>query len=125
MLAYCKLFNDGYCYGGEHDGSFLDDDPHDCYDCSSSTSSVLAKFGLLGFSTAIVSGTFKHWGAPGRGKYVTVHAADDHVWMEFTIPGQPWCRFDTSPHNCGSTGARVRTCMRDASRFVQRHPPGF
>lgn len=125
MLAYCKLFNDGYCYGGEHDGSFLDDDPHDCYDCSSSCSSVLAKFGLLGFSSAIVSGTFKHWGVSGRGRYVTVHAADDHVWIEFTIPGQPWCRFDTSPHGCGGSGARVRTCMRDASRFVSRHPRGF
>jgi hypothetical protein len=125
MLAYCKLFHDGYCYGGEHDGTFLDDDPGDCFDCSSSCSSVLAKFGLLGYSTAIVSGTFMHWGEAGRGKYVTVHAASDHVWMEFTIPGQPWCRFDTSPHGCGSRGARVRTCMRDASRFVSRHPRGY
>lgn len=125
MLAYCKLFDDGYCYGGEHDGTFLDDDPHDCYDCSSSTSSALAKFGLLGYSTAIVSGTFKTWGLPGRGRYVTIHAANDHVWMEFTLPGQPWCRFDTSPHGCGRSGARVRTCMRDTSRFVQRHPAGY
>jgi len=125
MLAYCKLFNDGYCYGGEHDGSFLDDDPHDCYDCSSSCSSVLAKFGLLGYPTAIVSGTFMHWGRSGRGRFITIHAASDHVWMEFTIPGQPWCRFDTSPHGCGPRGPRVRTCIRDASRFVSRHPAGY
>ena len=125
LLAYCKLFDGPYVWGGEHDGTVIGDSPHAGYDCSSSTSSALAKVGLLGDSRAHVSGWFETWGVRGAGKYVTVHAAGDHVWIEFTIPGKPWCRFDTSPHGCGTTGPRVRTCMRDASRFVSRHPPGL
>ena len=50
MLAYCKLFDGPYSYGGQHDRTFADDDPHDAFDCSSSTSFVLWKFNLLGSS---------------------------------------------------------------------------
>lgn len=125
MVEFCGRFNDGYCYGGEHDFSLGDDKPSNCFDCSSSTSYVLYHFGLLGVSQAQVSGWFKTWGQPGPGDYVTVYAADDHVWMAFTIPGQRWARFDTSPHGDGARGARVRHRMRDTSRFVSRHPVGL
>lgn len=125
LLAYCSLFDGPYVWGGEHDGSLLDDDPHDGYDCSSSTSSALAKVGLLGSSVAHISGWFKTWGDPGPGKYVTVHAADDHVWTEFTIPDKQWARFDTSPWGDGPSGPRVRHKTRDMSRFVARHPRGL
>lgn len=125
LRDFCKRFSDGYCYGGEHDFSLGDDSPGNCFDCSSSVSFALWHEGLLGVDQAQVSGWFKTWGQPGYGDYVTVHAADDHVWIEFTIPGQPWCRFDTSGHGCGPSGARVRTCMRSTERFVHRHPPGL
>lgn len=124
MLAYCKLFDGPYSYGGQHDRSFRDDDPHDAFDCSSSTSFVLWKFNLLGSSTAQVSSWFFKWGLAGRGKYVTIHAAWDHVWMEFTLP-EGWYRFDTSPYGMGSHGPRVRTTRRPDSRFVHRHPSGM
>lgn len=125
LLAFCTKFNDGYCYGGEHDFTLQDDKPSDCFDCSSSTSFALWHAGLLGMNQAQVSGWFKSWGEAGRGTYVTVHAADDHVWVEFTIPGQRWARFDTSPHGDGPSGPRVRHKTRDASRFVSRHPRGL
>jgi hypothetical protein len=125
LLQFCKLFTGPYRYGGEHDASLTDDKPSDAFDCSSSCSFALYHVGLLGSSEAQVSGWFKSWGRPGRGQYVTVHAADDHVWMDFSIPGHPWCRFDTSPHGCGSFGPRVRTCARSVERFVPRHPPGM
>lgn len=125
LRDFCKRFNDGYCYGGEHDFTLGDDKPSNCFDCSSSTSFALWHEGLLGVNQAQVSGWFKSYGQPGRGEYVTIHAADDHVWIEFTIPGQPWSRFDTSPHGCGSSGPRVRTCSRSMSRFVSRHPAGL
>jgi hypothetical protein len=125
LLDFCKRFTGRYLYGGEHDSSLADDNPANRFDCSSSTSFALYHVGLLGSSQAQVSGWFKTYGRPGGGRYVTVHAADDHVWMEFTIPGRPWCRFDTSPHGCGTTGPRVRTCMRSSERFVARHPPGL
>ena len=125
LLRFCGTFDGPYDYGGEHDRTLTDDSVHGGFDCSSSTSFALYHVGLLGDDQAHVSGWFKSWGEPGRGRFVTVHAANDHVWMEFTIPGMGWARFDTSPKGCGVHGPRVRTCSRDTSRFVHRHPPGF
>lgn len=123
MLAFCRLFDGPYVFGGEHDWSFADDDVHDGFDCSSSTSFVLYKFGLLGDNKAHVSGWFESWGLSGRGKYLTIHAADDHVWMEFNLP-EGYFRFDTSPHGDGVHGPRVRSRRRSDSRFVHRHYKG-
>lgn len=125
LLAYCGLFDGPYKWGGGHDGTPLNDSPHAGADCSGSTSDALAHVGLLGSPTQHVSGWFKTWGDPGRGRYVTVHAANDHVWIEFTIPGKSWARFDTSPHGDGPLGPRVRHKSRDTSRFVSRHPRGL
>lgn len=124
MLAFCRKFEGPYVYGGEHDASFLDDDFRDGFDCSSSTSYLLWKFGLLGKSQPHVSSWFESWGESGRGKYITVHANDDHVWVEFTLP-EGYYRFDTSPHGDGGRGPRVRTSRRTDSRFVHRHPKGM
>jgi hypothetical protein len=124
MLAFCRKFEGPYIYGGEHDGSFLDDDFRDGFDCSSSTSYVLWKFGLLGSSYSQVSEWFERWAESGRGKFVTVHANDDHVWMEFSLP-EGYFRFDTSPHGDGGRGPRVRTRVRPESGFTHRHPKGM
>lgn len=124
MLAFCRKFNGPYVYGGEHDEGFLDDDFHDGFDCSSSTSYLLWKFGLLGLSRSQVSSWFETWGEPGRGKYITVHSNDDHVWVEFSLP-EGYFRFDTSPHGDGPRGPRVRTHIRFDKGFVHRHPKGM
>jgi Putative peptidoglycan binding domain len=121
MLAFCRKFEGPYIYGGQHDGSFLDNDFRDGYDCSSSTSYVLWKFGLLGSTSPKVSSWFETWGEAGRGKYLTIHANGDHVWMEFSLP-EGYFRFDTSPHGDGPRGPRVRTLPRGDSGFVHRHP---
>jgi len=125
LARFCATFDGPYVWGGEHDRTLTDDSVHGGFDCSSSTSFALFHAGLLGDSQAHVSGWFKTWGEPGRGRYITVHAASDHVWVEFTVPGMGWARFDTSPHGCGDHGPRLRTCSRDTSRFVHRHPRGF
>ena len=124
ILAFCRLFDGSYNYGGQHDRSFVDDDIHDNFDCSSSVSFVLWKFGLLGVAQAQVSTWFESWGLSGRGKYITLHATSDHVWMEFTLP-EGYFRFDTSPYGDGGQGPRVRTRQRPDSRFVARHPKGL
>jgi len=58
------------------------------------------------------------WGAPGRGRWITVYAAPDHVYM--VVNG---VRFDTS----GRTGrqSRWQHDMRDPDGHVARHPPGL
>ena len=71
---------------------------------------------LLGSSRT--SGGFMSWGAPGRGRWITVYAAPDHVYM--VVNG---VRFDTS----GRTGrqSRWQHDMRDPGGHVARHPPGL
>lgn len=125
LLAFCRQFSGPYEYGGGHGKPLALVHTHDPLDCSSSTSRALYHASLLGSSWAQVSGWFEEWGKPGQGRYVTVHCNADHVWVEFTLPGEPWCRFDTSPHGCGSRGPRVRTCSRPTGNFVVRHPAGL
>lgn len=124
MLAFCRLFTGPYLYGGEHDGGFSDDTPKGSYDCSSSTSYVLWKFGLLGDTRSHVSSWYETWGESGYGKYVTIFANYEHVWMRFILP-EGYFRFDTSPHGDGPRGARVRERRRSEARFAVRHPKGF
>jgi peptidoglycan hydrolase CwlO-like protein len=86
------------------------------YDCSGSTSYVLAAAGLL--SAPEVSGDFESYGDPGPGQWVTIYANPTHVWME--IAG--W-RFDTVALAEG--GTRWSQGGGEFAGFVVRHPVGL
>jgi peptidoglycan hydrolase CwlO-like protein len=86
------------------------------YDCSGSTSYVLAAAGML--SAPEVSGWFESYGDPGPGKWVTIYANSIHVWM--TIAG--W-RFDTVA--LAEDGTRWSQGGGEYSGFVVRHPVGL
>ena len=73
-----------YKYGGGH-GRWNDSG----YDCSGSVSYALHGAGLLG--SALTSGGFMSWGAPGKGRWVTIYANPGHVYM--VVNGR---RFDTT-----------------------------
>lgn len=124
LLAFCRLFDGPYVFGGEHDSTLADDSPHGHFDCSSSTSYALYHLGLMVGSQAQVSTWFESYGLRGRGRYVTIHASGDHVWTEFSLP-EGWFRFDTSPWGDGPNGPRVRTGRRGTAGFVERHPAGL
>ena len=100
-----------YIYGGGH-ASFQANG----YDCSGSVSYALAAAGLV--SSPMVSGQFEDWGDPGPGRWVTIYANADHVWM--TVAG--W-RFDTVAQ--AETGTRWARGGGEFSGFVVRHPPGL
>jgi cell wall-associated NlpC family hydrolase len=100
-----------YRWGGGH-GKWQDTG----YDCSGSVSYALAAAGLLGGPLA--SGPLMSWGAPGRGKWVTIFANDGHVYME--VAG---LRFDTS--GARVTGSRWQSELRSGAGFTLRHPPGL
>jgi peptidoglycan hydrolase CwlO-like protein len=100
-----------YIYGGGH-ASFQANG----YDCSGSVSYALAAAGLV--SSPMVSGDFENWGDPGPGRWITVYANADHVWME--VAG--W-RFDTVALAQG--GTRWAQGGGEFSGFVVRHPPGL
>src|SRR4051794_3724859 len=100
-----------YKYGGGH-GSFSDSG----YDCSGSVSYVLHAAGLL--SSPLDSGRLMSYGAPGRGRHITVYANPGHAFV--VIRGR---RFDTSGRS--QTGSRWQPSMRSTSGYVARHPPGY
>jgi len=124
MLAWARGFTGSYKLGGGHGIPLVNVQRNWRLDCSSSSSLLLYHFGLFDSAYAHVSGWYETWGESGRGRYVTVHATYDHMWVEFALP-EGWWRFDTSPHGEGPPGPRVRTTRRSDSRFVHRHPEGL
>jgi hypothetical protein len=124
LLGRCKQFSGPYLYGGGHGTLLAHILLSQGLDCSSSSSKGTFDEDLFEGPYATNSTGFESYGESGRGKYVTIHANSEHVWIEFTLP-EGWFRFDTSPHGCGSRGPRVRTCRRYDSTFVHRHPPGL
>lgn len=111
IAAGNKIAKTPYIYGGGH-GKWEDSG----YDCSGSVSYALHGAGLL--SSALTSGGFMSWGAPGRGRHVTIYASPGHVYM--VVNGR---RFDTTGRN--ETGSRWQSEQRSSAGYVVRHPPGL
>jgi peptidoglycan hydrolase-like protein with peptidoglycan-binding domain len=111
IAAANRIATKPYKYGGGH-GSFTDSG----YDCSGSVSYALHGGGLL--STPLDSGDFMSYGAPGRGRRITIYANPGHVYM--TIDGR---RFDTSARH--ETGSRWTSTPRSPAGYEVRHPPGL
>ncbi len=102
-----------YVWGGGH-VSFLSRG----YDCSGAVGYVLHAAGLL--DQTMVSGQLAYWGEGGLGRWITVYANDEHVFM--VIAG---LRFDTRDDPPGVTGPRWKRAKVDPRRFTARHPAGL
>lgn len=100
-----------YLWGGGH-GRWRDRG----YDCSGSVSYALHGGGLL--HRAMDSRRLMSYGAPGRGRYITIYASPGHVYMKILRR-----RFDTSMRGPG--GSRWNRVGRSANGYVVRHPPGL
>ena len=100
-----------YKYGGGH-GTWNDTG----YDCSGSVSYALHGAGLL--DTPLDSTQLMSWGAPGRGRFITIYANPGHAYM--VVAGR---RFDTS--GAGGSGTRWHSDMRSSAGYTVRHPPGL
>lgn len=85
------------------------------YDCSGAVSYVLHAAGLL--DQTMVSGQLAYWDEPGLGRWISVYANPDHVFM--VIAG---LRFDTRGNPPGVTGPRWHRGRVDPRRFAARHP---
>jgi hypothetical protein len=64
------------------------------------------------------SGAFMRWGAPGRGRWITIYAKPSHMYM--VVNGR---RFDTSGR--GARGSRWQWTRRSTAGYTVRHPPGL
>jgi peptidoglycan hydrolase-like protein with peptidoglycan-binding domain len=111
VRAANRIQSKPYKYGGGH-GRWNDTG----YDCSGSVSYALHGGGLL--SSALTSGGFMRWGAPGKGRRITIYASPSHVYM--VIDGR---RFDTTGRN--ETGSRWQASDRSSAGYVVRHPAGL
>ena len=111
VRAANRIQSKPYKYGGGH-GRWNDSG----YDCSGSVSYALHGGRLL--SSALTSGGFMSWGAPGKGRRITIYASPSHVYM--VIDGR---RFDTTGRN--ETGSRWQASDRSSAGYVVRHPPGL
>ena len=111
VRAANRIQSKPYKYGGGH-GRWNDSG----YDCSGSVSYALHGGRLL--SSALTSGGFMRWGAPGKGRRITIYASPGHVYM--VIDGR---RFDTTGRN--ETGSRWQASDRSSAGYVIRHPSGL
>src|SRR5213083_450639 len=105
-----------YHWGGGH-RTFYDTG----YDCSGAVSYVLHAAGLLA-SPMTSGGLASSWGAPGKGRWITVYGNASHAYM--IVAG---LRFDTSSGgdrwNQGS-GPRWRKKKRRPVGYTQKYYPG-
>jgi hypothetical protein len=104
-----------YVWGGGH-RSFTSRG----YDCSGAVSYLLHGGGLL--DSPLDSSSFMHWGAAGRGQWITVWTNPSHAFVE--VAG---LRLDTSAAEdpTGRRGPQWRTARRSHAGFHARHPIGF
>jgi hypothetical protein len=114
IAAANRIARKPYRYGGGH-GRFNDSG----YDCSGSISYVLHGAGLL--SRSRDSSGFMRWGAPGRGRWITIYANPGHAYMTIRTR-RGILRYDTSGMDDGS---RWDGEARSASGYTVRHPVGL
>jgi hypothetical protein len=100
-----------YKYGGGH-GQWNDSG----YDCSGSVSYALHGGRLL--KVALDSGQFMSWGAPGKGRHITIYANPGHVYMVINSR-----RYDTTGR--AESGTRWQPQGRSSAGYTVRHPPGL
>jgi hypothetical protein len=105
-----------YVWGGGH-LSFVSKG----YDCSGAVGYALHAGDLL--AATMVSGQLEYWGEAGVGRWISVYANAEHVFM--VVAG---LRFDTRDDWPGVRGPRWKMGMPDPKTlagFVVRHPPGL
>jgi cell wall-associated NlpC family hydrolase len=114
IAAANKIRTRPYLWGGGH-GRWFDRG----YDCSGAVSFALHGGRLM--SMPLTSGSMMAWGAPGRGRWITIYANASHVYA--VIAGLRW---DTAGDE-DESGPRWHESLAAAAggRFVARHPVGY
>jgi hypothetical protein len=102
-----------YVWGGGHRSWFSRG-----YDCSGAVGYALHGAGLLGVT--MVSGQLEYWGEAGAGRWISIYANREHVYM--VVAG---LRFDTRGNPAGVSGPRWHRGWVDPRKFTARHPVGL
>jgi hypothetical protein len=110
-----------YVYGAAHGLPLSAVAP--AYDCSSSVEHLLYGARLLPVTYGGPSGALEAFGAAGPGRWVTLYANPDHVFMY--VAGLRWDTHNAAGAGDGSSGIGWHPQVRDAAGFVARHPVGL
>jgi hypothetical protein len=121
IAAGNQIVGKPYLYGGGH-GLALDQIAP-AYDCSSSVEHLLYGGQLLPVTYDAASGSLESFGLPGPGRWVTIYASADHVFMY--VAGLRWDTHNAAGAGDGSTGIGWHPLVRSAAGFVARHPVGL
>ena len=121
IAAGNQIVGKPYVYGAGH-GLPLDE-VAPAYDCSSSVDHLLYGGGLLPVTGDSTSGELESFGVAGPGRWVTIYASPDHVFMY--IAGLRWDTHNAAGPGDGSSGIGWHPLVRDADGFVARHPAGL
>ena len=121
IAAGNQIVGKPYVYGGGH-GLPLSQIAPD-YDCSSSVAHLLWGGGLLPVQTDMTAAQFEHWGQPGPGRWVTIYASANHVYMY--VAGLRWDTHNAAGPDDGLPGIGWHPLVREDAGFVVRHPAGL
>jgi hypothetical protein len=121
IAAGNQIVGKPYLYGGGHGLPLSEIAP--AYDCSSSVEHLLYGGGLLAANFGAASGALESFGKPGAGRWVTLYANPDHVFMY--VAGLRWDTHDAVGPGDGSSGIGWHPLIRSAAGFVARHPVGL
>jgi hypothetical protein len=121
IAAGNQIVGKPYMVGGGHGIPLSQVAPS--YDCSSSVEHLLYGGGLLSVSFDAPSGTLESFGLPGVGRWVTLYANADHVFMY--VAGLRWDTHNAAGAGDGSAGIGWHPLIRSAAGFVARHPVGL
>ncbi len=121
IAAGNQIVGKPYVYGGGHGLPLSEIAPS--YDCSSSVDHILYGAGLLPVASTPTSGELESFGLPGPGRWVTLYANADHVFMY--VAGLRWDTWNAAGPGDGSTGIGWHPLVRDADGFMPRHPVGL
>jgi hypothetical protein len=121
IAAGNQIVGKPYTYGGGHGLPLNEVAPS--YDCSSSVEHLLFGGRLLSVDFDAASGYFETWGAPGPGRWVTIYASADHIFMY--VAGLRWDTHDAAGPGDGTAGIGWHPLVRESAGFVVRHPIGL
>jgi len=115
-----------YRYGGGHRVPLAAIRPREPLDCSSSASLILMRAGLFKPGHPWISARLaEEWGELGEGRYFTVWANDEHVWLEFTLDADHRERFDPTPSRLAPHSGWLSARTGPTREFTPRHWPGL
>jgi cell wall-associated NlpC family hydrolase len=121
IAAGNQIVGKPYLYAGGHGLPLSEIAPS--YDCSSSVEHLLYGGRLLPDDFDEASGYFETWGAPGPGRWVTIYASADHIFMY--VAGLRWDTHNAAGAGDGTTGIGWHPLVRESEGFIVRHPVGL